>query len=102
PERFDPERFAAQGAPERPRFAYYPFGGGPRSCIARDMAMMELPLVVATVLQRYRLSPVPGASAAPVPGIVVRPRAGLKMTLDPPSAPRQPQALKRPFAPWPE
>ena len=97
PERFDPERFAPQRAPERPRFAYYPFGGGPRVCIARDMAMMELPLIVATVFQRYRLRMVPGSSAAPVSGIVLRPRAGLKVTLEDPSAPRRPAPAKRPF-----
>ena len=102
PERFEPERFAPRRATERPRFAYYPFGGGPRVCIARDLAMMELPLIVATVLQRYRLSPVPGVSAAPIPGIVLRPRAGLKMTLDDPAAPRRPEEPKRPFATVPE
>lgn len=87
PERFDPSRFEAGRAAERPRFAYYPFGGGPRVCIARDMAMLELPLVLATVLQRYRLRPLPGPSAAPIAGIVLRPRAGLWMKLEDAAAP---------------
>ncbi|HEV2844555.1 MAG TPA: cytochrome P450, partial [Thermoanaerobaculia bacterium] len=86
PERFDPSRFET-GRAERHRFAYYPFGGGPRVCIARDMAMMELPLILATVLQRYRLRPAAGRSAAPVPGIVLRPRAGLWMKLEDAAAP---------------
>ncbi|HKI01139.1 MAG TPA: cytochrome P450 [Thermoanaerobaculia bacterium] len=87
-ERFDPERFAPGRNAERHRFAYYPFGGGPRVCIARDMALMELPLILATVMQRYRLRAVPGHLVAVVPGITLRPRAGLKMTLENPAAPR--------------
>ena len=102
PERFDPERFEPGRAAERPRFAYYPFGGGPRVCIARDMAMMELPLILATVLQRYRLRPVPGPSAAPAPGIVLRPRAGLWMKLEDPAAAATPAAPEQPpFEPVP-
>ena len=86
PERFDPERWEPGRAAERPRFAYYPFGGGPRVCIARSLALLELPLILATVLQRYRLRPVPGESTAPVTGIVLRPRAA-KMVPEPPAAP---------------
>ncbi len=100
PERFDPDRFEPGRAAERHRFAWYPFGGGPRVCIARDMAMMELPLILATVFQRCRPCPVPGRSAAPTPGIVLRPRDGLWMTPESPAA--VPAALREaPFEPLP-
>lgn len=100
PDRFDPERFApnrsgVSGA-ERPRFAYYPFGGGPRICIARDLALMELPLILSSVFQRYRLRAVPGHPVAVVQGITLRPRAGLRMTLEDPAAPPKPKGT-RPF-----
>jgi long-chain acyl-CoA synthetase len=94
-ERFDPERWKQGRAAERPRFAYYPFGGGPRSCIARSLAMMELPLVLATVFQRYRLRAVPGDSTAPVTGIVLRPRSAKMLPEDPAApAPRREQPFQ--------
>src|SRR5262245_6037046 len=55
PEEFDPDRFAAARGPERPEYAYVPFGGGPRGCIGRELAMMEARLVVAAIVQRFRL-----------------------------------------------
>lgn len=55
PERFEPERFTSERSTSRPRYAYFPFGGGPRQCIGNEFAMMECQLVVAMVLQRYRL-----------------------------------------------
>jgi cytochrome P450 len=55
PEGFDPERFAPESGGERPRFAYFPFGGGPRQCIGNNFAHVEAILVVAMVMQRYRL-----------------------------------------------
>jgi cytochrome P450 len=81
PERFDPERFTPERSLDRPRFAYAPFGGGPRQCIGNTFALMEAQLVLATVAQRYRLRLIPGHPVEPQVIFTVRPRYGLPMTL---------------------
>lgn len=83
PEVFDPERFAPDRAEERPPFAYFPFGGGPRLCIGRNFALLEAQLILASVAQRFRLELLPGHPVAPEPLITLRPRYGLKMVLRP-------------------
>jgi cytochrome P450 len=55
PEAFDPERFLPARSKDRPRHAYFPFGGGPRLCMGADMATMEVLLIMVMVVQRYRL-----------------------------------------------
>ena len=55
PERFDPERFLRPAGPARPRYAYFPFGGGGYLCIGRDFALMEATLVLAVLARRHRL-----------------------------------------------
>ena len=52
-----PERFREEGRSAQHRFAYIPFGGGPRVCIGRNFALMEVQLVVSSVLQRFRIEP---------------------------------------------
>jgi len=81
PGRFDPERFAAGWEDRIPRYAYLPFGGGPRVCIGNGFAMMEARLVLATMAQRYRLELAPGQTVAPMQLVTTRPRNGLRMTL---------------------
>ena len=56
PERFDPARFAAGWEERIPRYAYLPFGGGPRVCIGNGFAMMEARLILAVIAQQYRLT----------------------------------------------
>lgn len=82
PERYDPERFSPD-QPDRPRFAYFPFGGGPRQCIGNSLALLEAQLSLATIAQRYRFHPVPGHPVEPKMQITTSPRYGLKMTLEP-------------------
>jgi cytochrome P450 len=82
PERFDPERWRddpiRRGA--LPRFAYFPFGGGPRVCVGAGFAQMEAALILATIAQRFRLSLVPGQSIPLLPSVTLRPRHGVRVT----------------------
>jgi cytochrome P450 len=80
PEGFDPERWTPEQPVDRPRFAYFPFGGGPRLCIGNNFALMELQLILATVAQRVRLDLVSGHPIALDPGITLRPKHGVLMT----------------------
>lgn len=81
PEIFDPERFTAQRSENRPPYAYFPFGGGPRLCIGRDFALQEAMLILATVAQRYRLELAPAHPVEPEPLVTLRPKYGMKMLL---------------------
>jgi cytochrome P450 len=81
PEVFDPERFIPKRSTDRPHFAYFPFGGGPRMCIGNNFALMEMQLILATVAQRYKLRLVPGHPVEPEACLSLRPRYGLPMTL---------------------
>jgi cytochrome P450 len=82
PDRFDPERFAPDRHADRPRFAYFPFGGGPRICIGEQFAWMEGVLALATIAQRWRLRLVPGHAVALQPIITLRPKFGMRMTVE--------------------
>jgi cytochrome P450 len=82
PERFDPERFAPERAAELPRFAYIPFGAGPRICIGAAFAMTEAILILATIAQRYRLRLKAGHPVEPQGLITLRPRYGTQMILE--------------------
>jgi cytochrome P450 len=79
PQRFDPERFSAERSQRRPRYAYFPFLGGPHQCLGRDFALLEAQLILIMVAQRYRLETVPGHEPAPEPLITLRMRGGLPM-----------------------
>jgi cytochrome P450 len=79
PERFDPERFRPEAKAARPKFSYFPFGGGPRVCIGEGFAWMEGVLILATLARRWRLHVEPGQAVLPAPSITLRPKHGLRM-----------------------
>jgi cytochrome P450 len=82
PDRFEPERFSRERSATRPRFAYLPFGGGPRICIGAQLALTEVALLVATIAQRYRLKLVPGQDIVLRHRVTMRPRDGIRMQLE--------------------
>jgi cytochrome P450 len=83
PLRFDPDRFVPGAGEERPRFAYFPFGGGVRQCIGQLFAEMEGRLVLAGLAQRFSPRLLPGHRVEPEPMITLRPKGGLPMRLMP-------------------
>jgi cytochrome P450 len=81
PEKFDPARWAGGLAARLPKFAYFPFGGGPRVCIGNTFAMVEAVLVLATLARRFRFELVPGQEVVPWPSMTLRPRHGVRVVL---------------------
>ena len=82
PEEFRPERWEGDLLKRIPRFAYFPFGGGPRQCIGNSFALMETTLILATVAQKYRLRLVPDHPVVPLASITLRPRYGVRVMLE--------------------
>ena len=78
PEAFDPDRWEKDKTKDMPRYAYFPFGGGPRVCIGNHFAMMEAILVLAVVLQRYHFEVVPGQTLKLAPSVTLRPKRGVR------------------------
>jgi cytochrome P450 len=79
PLRFDPDRFLPEARAARPRFAYFPFGGGARQCIGESFAWMEGVLLLSAIAQRWRFRLAPGAQVEPQALITLRPRHGIRM-----------------------
>src|SRR6185295_12448167 len=74
PLSFNPERWANDVIDSRPRYSYFPFGGGPRICIGESFAWTEGVLLLATIAQRWRLRLVPDHAVRPYPLVTLRPR----------------------------
>jgi cytochrome P450 len=81
PERFDPERFQQEKVAERHRYAYIPFGGGPRFCIGSNLGTMEAVFAAAMVARDFRLELQPGREVVGDPLLILRVKDGLPMTI---------------------
>ncbi len=81
PDEFRPERFSEENEAQHHKYAYVPFGGGPRVCIGNSFAMMEARLLLATIAQRYTLRLAPNYKIALDPLITLRPKGGLPMLI---------------------
>lgn len=81
PERFDPDRWAGDLQKKIPRYAYFPFGGGPRMCIGHAFATMEAVLLLASFARVYRADLIPSHKIEPAPAITLRPKTGVRVRL---------------------
>ena len=81
PKQFRPDRWTPEFMKQLPKYAYFPFGGGPRVCIGQHFAMMEAILVIATILRRFKLTLVEGQVVEPRPVVLLRPRNAVKIRL---------------------
>jgi cytochrome P450 len=81
PEAFRPERWADDLAKRLPKYAYFPFGGGPRLCIGNSLATMEATLILATIAQQFQLTLLPEHPVTLLPSITLRPKEGVKVRL---------------------
>ena len=77
PNRFYPERWTEEFTNSLPKYAYFPFGGGPRACIGNYFAMMEVVLLLATIGQRFRFSLLPDHQVSLMPAMSLRPAEGI-------------------------
>jgi len=82
PHLFNPDRWVPENENDRPKFAYFPFGGGQRVCIGEQFAWMEMILLVAAISQRWKITLSPDAVVKQDPVITLRPKPGLWMTLE--------------------
>jgi cytochrome P450 len=82
PEEFRPERWENGLLKRLPRFAYFPFGGGPRQCIGNTFALMEATLILATIGRKFRLRLVAHHPVVPLASITLRPRHGVRVKLE--------------------
>jgi cytochrome P450 len=83
PDDFDPERFSPERSRDRHGFAYFPFGGGQRQCIGKNLALLETQLTIAMLLQRFRFELKPGFRVEKDPELSLRLKGGLPMILKP-------------------
>jgi cytochrome P450 len=81
PDQFRPERWLDGLLATLPKYAYFPFGGGPRVCIGNTFALMELVLVQATIARQFRFTRQAGHEVVPWPTFTLRPQGGIPAPL---------------------
>src|ERR1041385_4339986 len=81
PLRFNPERWTTEFESQLPKYAYYPFGAGPRACVGASFAMMEMILVLVTIGRKFRLELVPDHAVEVFPAMSLRPKDGVKVVV---------------------
>jgi len=82
PEKFDPGRWKPEARDARPKFSYFPFGGGARVCIGERFAWMEGVIVMAAIAQKWRFRLEPGQRVEPSPLVTLRVKNGLQMVIE--------------------
>lgn len=82
PYKFDPERWRPDARDARPKFSYFPFGGGPRVCIGEQFAWMEGVLLIATIAQKWKMRLAPGHLVEPKAMVTLRPKYGMRMVIE--------------------
>jgi cytochrome P450 len=82
PYDFLPERWTEEFRQTLPKFAYFPFGGGPRICIGNTFAMMEMALLLATIAQRYSFRLAPGQTIATNPSFTLQPATAMHLRVE--------------------
>jgi cytochrome P450 len=81
PDEFEPERWSSDMSERLPKYAYFPFGGGPRQCIGNYFAMMEIVLLLATIGQRFQFSLASDEPVEVLPVLSLRPKNGIKVVV---------------------
>jgi cytochrome P450 len=81
PNAFDPDRFAADRVKSRPRYAFLPFGAGPRICIGAGFAMIEAAVILATLVRAFCFQPLVGHRPMPVAKVTLRPAGGMPLLI---------------------
>ena len=81
PEKFDPQRFSAENSRGRHEYAFFPFGGGGRQCLGKNLALLETTLVLAMLVQRFKFELEPGWQVARDAQLALRLKGGLRMRL---------------------
>jgi cytochrome P450 len=82
PETFYPDRWAGDATRGLPKYAYFPFGGGPRLCIGQSFAKIETVLLLGTIAQKFKFSLAEGQRIKPLPSITLRPDKGMRMVIE--------------------